>query len=66
MMGCGIRSFEPQGYVSCFYRPIELCNFTVPRQLVTEEKRARLKMLSVVVVVEDIQVLTHGTASVLE
>jgi hypothetical protein len=62
MMGCGIRSFEPQGYNSCFYRPIELCNFTVPRQLVTEEKRARRKILSVVV--EDILVLSYGIASV--
>jgi hypothetical protein len=47
MMGCGIRSFEPQGSVSCYYRPSELRNFTVARQLVTEKKSANRKILRV-------------------
>jgi hypothetical protein len=47
MMGCGIKSFEPQGFTSCYYRPSELCNFIVTRQLVTAEKIARRKTLKV-------------------
>ena len=45
MMGCGIRSFEPQGSISCYCRPSELRNFTVTKQLVTEEKSASRKVL---------------------
>jgi len=48
MMGCGIRSFEPQGSISCYYRPSAIRNFTVTRQLVTEEeKSANRKILRV-------------------